>query len=94
MVRYVNTGKVLGKDTDDLEGYAFLDKGYFGVGVLPGLRKSDFNMPHGSREEQAINKFKDRLKSKGDIVDRDIEKFISEIEKAVEMDGMTLGGSE
>lgn len=93
MSHYVNTGKVLGKDTDDLEGYTFLDKGYFGVGVLPGLRKSDFNMPHGSREEWAINKFKDRLKSKDNIVDRDIEKFISEIEKAVEMDGMSLGGS-
>ena len=42
---------------------------------------------------KAINKFKDRLKSKDNIVDRDIGNFISEIEKAVEMDGMSLGGS-
>ena len=38
MEHYVATGEVLGKGSDNLEGYTLRDKGYFGPGELPALR--------------------------------------------------------
>jgi hypothetical protein len=40
MEHYVETGEVLGKGTDSLEGYTLQDKGYFGPGHLPTHRHS------------------------------------------------------
>ena len=36
MEYYVETGKILGKGTENLEGYTLDDKGHFGSGELPG----------------------------------------------------------
>ena len=48
MKHYVETGEVLGKNTDNLEGYAFEDRGgYFGPGQLPKFDTEFFEIPKG-----------------------------------------------
>jgi NAD-dependent dihydropyrimidine dehydrogenase PreA subunit len=42
MEHYVATGQVLGKGTDNLEGYTLHDKGYFGTGQLPVFGRGFF----------------------------------------------------
>jgi hypothetical protein len=45
MAEYTQTGRILGKDTDELEGYSFDDR-YFGPGERPRLTK-DWFAPRG-----------------------------------------------
>ena len=61
MSHYVETGEVLGKGTDELEGYTLHDKGYFGPGELPHFDRSFFEFPHGRRENWLFEEFKKRL---------------------------------
>ena len=61
MKHYVDTGEVLGKGTEELEGYALHDKGYFGPGQLPHFERSFFDFPHGRREDWLFEQFKERL---------------------------------
>ena len=62
MAHYVDTGQVLGKGTDDLEGYTLEGKGYFGPGALPVFDAGFFNMPHGRAEDWALEELKMKLK--------------------------------
>ncbi len=61
MQHYVETGEVLGKGTDELEGYTLLEKGYFGPGELPTFDKEFFNMPRGRTEDWLLLEFRDKL---------------------------------
>jgi hypothetical protein len=61
MEYYVETGKILGKGTDSLEGYTLLDKGYFGPGQLPSFDRNFFNMPRGRSEDWVLIEFRDKL---------------------------------
>ena len=45
MEHYVATGEVLGKGTHLLEGYTFLERGYFGPGELPQFDRQFFEIP-------------------------------------------------
>lgn len=65
MEHYVETGEVLGKGTDNLEGYTIQGKGYFGPGQLPHFDKDFFDIPHGTKEEALFEAFKDRLTKEG-----------------------------
>ena len=51
MDHYNDTGKVLGKGTDELEGYTLSDKGYFGSGQMPS-----FDTEEGSKGMLAMGK--------------------------------------
>ena len=90
MEHYVETGDVLGKGTDNLEGYALSDKGYFGPGKLPSFKKDFFDMPHGRSEDWLLVEFRDKLlqnKAKnGDGANEDLmwEDFRSKIEESLE----------
>jgi NAD-dependent dihydropyrimidine dehydrogenase PreA subunit len=42
---YRRTGRILGKDTDDLEGYDWIDGYHYGPGVRPTMPRSFFEMP-------------------------------------------------
>ena len=60
-------GEVLGKGTDNLEGYTLPDKGYFGPGQLPSFSREFFDMPHGRTEDWLLTEFRDKLiESKAD----------------------------
>ena len=65
MEEYVETGEVLGKGTDDLEGYTLPGRGYFGPGKLPHFDHDFFEFPHGRREDWLSQQFKDRLATDG-----------------------------
>ncbi len=51
MAHYVETGDVLGKGTDELEGYTLPDKGYFGPGKRPIYTREELATPgvYGNR---------------------------------------------
>ena len=61
MEHYVATGDVLGKGTENLEGYTLGDKGHFGPGELPHFDREFFEIPQGSRDEWLFEQFKQRL---------------------------------
>jgi ferredoxin len=61
MEHYVETGEVLGKGTDNLEGYTLQDKGYFGPGQLPIFNREFFKMPQGRAEDWLLLEFRDKL---------------------------------
>ena len=90
MEHYIDTGEILGKGSDNLEGYALSDKGYFGPGKLPSFKRDFFDMPHGRAEDWLLVEFRDRLlenKTKnGDGVSEDIlwEEFRSKMEESIE----------
>ena len=90
MEHYIDTGEILGKGSDNLEGYALSDKGYFGPGKLPSFKRDFFDMPHGRAEDWLLVEFRERLlenKAKnGDGVSEDIlwEEFRSKMEESIE----------
>ena len=61
MEHYVATGEVLGKGTDNLEGYELPGKGYFGPGQLPVFNREFFKMPQGRSEDWLLIEFRDKL---------------------------------
>ena len=62
MEHYVETGEILGKGTNNLEGYEIRDKGYFGPGELPNFSKEFWDIPHGSRENWLFEKFQEKVR--------------------------------
>ena len=64
MGHYVATGEVLGKGTDDLEGFTLRGE-YFGLGELPQFDRKTFEFPHGQKDEWLFDQFKQRLKDEG-----------------------------
>jgi ferredoxin len=61
MNHYVETGEVLGKGTDNLEGYDLPGMGYFGPGDLPRFDRETFAMPRGRSEDWMLIQFRDKL---------------------------------
>ena len=61
MEHYVDTGEVLGKGSDNLEGYTLSDKGYFGPGKLPTFERELFDMPQGRVEDWLLIEFRNKL---------------------------------
>ena len=65
MEHYVETGEVLGKGTDDLEGFPVPDGRYFGSGELPHFDREFFDFPHGTREQWLFEQLKQRMDARG-----------------------------
>ncbi len=63
MEHYVETGEVLGKGTENLEGYSIAGKGRFGPGELPHFSREFFEFPRGREEDWLYRKFKEKLSS-------------------------------
>ena len=55
MEHYLETGEVLGKDSDNLEGYELPGMGYFPPGKVPAFERKFFDMPTGTESESALN---------------------------------------
>ena len=87
MEHYVETGEVLGKGTDNLEGYELRDKGYFGPGQLPIFNREFFKMPQGRSEDWLLLEFRDKLQeTAGDVSsDQDLmwTEFRTKVEKSL-----------
>jgi ferredoxin len=61
MEHYVETGEILGKGTENLEGYTLSDKGHYGPGELPVFDAKFFDMPQGRSEDWLLIDFRNKL---------------------------------
>ena len=84
MEHYVATGEVLGKGTDNLEGYTFPDQGYFGPGQKPTFDRQFFEFPRGSQEDWAFEQFKAKLKENGEPSQGELAEFAKDVKTALE----------
>ena len=91
MEHYVETGEVLGKGTDNLEGYEIRDKGYFGPGELPHFDRQFFDFPHGRREDWLFTQFKERLGREGVPDEPELVEFASNVKKVLDEGTTTIG---
>ena len=97
MEHYVETGKVLGKGTHELEGYSVEGKGYFGPGELPHFNHDFFEIPHGRSEDVLFEEFKAKLNNHeipdgpaGDEALREFKKEVADIVAKPVDDAMAL----
>ena len=79
MEHFVETGNVLGKGTDNLEGFEIRGKGYFGSGELPSFDREFFDMPHGTKDEWLFDQFKQKLNEKGSASSEEAKDFADEL---------------
>ena len=92
MEHYAATGEVLGKGTENLEGFTLRDKGHFGPGELPHFDRQFFEFPHGRREDWLFEEFKDKLNEEVPSTEEAVE-FATKVKKVLE-EGDTSVGSE
>jgi ferredoxin len=94
MQHYIDTdGEVLGKGTNNLEGYTLRDKGYFGPGKLPKFDRPFFDIPHGTKEDWLFEQFKNKLANEGEASTEEIVDFAVELKKVLDA-GKTTRGDE
>ncbi len=93
MEHYVETGEVLGKGTDNLEGFALRDKGYFGPGKLPQFDREFFEIPHGTKDEWLFEQFKHRMEENGGPSADEVSEFAAKLQEIVTK-GRTTRGDE
>jgi len=91
MEHYVATGEVLGKGTHLLEGYTFLERGYFGPGELPQFDRQFFEIPHGRNEEWLFQQFKEKLMNEGLPSEEEIVGFAKEVRGILVKGNSTIG---
>jgi hypothetical protein len=87
----VETGEVLGKGTDNLEGYEIREKGYFGPGELPQFDREFFDFPHGKREDWLFHQFKERLNKEGVPGEPQLIEFATKVKKVLDEGSTTIG---
>ena len=63
MEHYAATGSVLGKGTDNLEGYEMHGMGYFGPSELPRFGADFFHIPEGYEDNHLLQELKDKIQS-------------------------------
>ncbi len=88
MEHYVDTGAVLGKGTDNLEGYTLRDKGYFSSEQLPVFSHEFFEIPNARPEQWVFEQFKERLKGEEIPMPDELEDFATKVK-----DGLDRGRS-
>ena len=93
MNHYVETGEVLGKGSDNLEGYFIRDKGYFGPGELPSFNREFFDIPHGRKDEWLFEQFKMKIAETGCPTEEDAVQFSEELSDIIS-EGTTTRGDE
>jgi Pyruvate/2-oxoacid:ferredoxin oxidoreductase delta subunit len=91
MEHYVATGEVLGKGTHLLEGYTFLERGYFGPGELPQFDRQFFEIPHGRNEEWLFQQFKEKLMNEGLPSEAEMVGFAKQVRNILVKGNSTIG---
>ena len=92
MKHYVKTGEVLGKNTDNLEGFTFEDRGgYFGPGELPKFDTEFFEIPKGRSEDWLFDQFKQSISEKGGLDKKSLADFGSELSEIMELEDSSRG---
>jgi hypothetical protein len=80
MNHYLETGEILGKGTENLEGYEIPGKGYFPPGKVPAFDREFFDMPTGSEEEIALSDFNNAMDLSSDLTDNEKEEIWREFQ--------------
>ena len=83
MEHYVETGEVLGKGTDDLEGFPVPDGRYFGSGELPQFDREFFDFPQGTREQWLFEQLKQRMDDGEEVTEEELAEFADQVKEAV-----------
>jgi Pyruvate/2-oxoacid:ferredoxin oxidoreductase delta subunit len=91
MEHYVATGEVLGKGTENLEGYTLKDKGHFGPGELPHFNHQYFEIPHGRREDWLFQQFKVMLDKDGVPSQNGLADFATEVKDLMDKGKKAIG---
>ena len=92
MTHFVETGEILGKNTDNLEGYAFEDRGgYFGPGELPIFDSEFFEIPKGRSEDWLFDKFKEKVTENGGIDSESLSEVGADLSKIMEIEDSSRG---
>ena len=94
MERYIETGEVIGKGTEDLEGYSLRDKGHFGPGELPHFDREFFEIPHGRQEDWLFEQFKQRLASDGALTAEELSEFGAQVGAALDKNAPVQAADE
>ena len=84
MEHYVQTGEVLGKGSENLEGYSMTGKGYFGPGQLPQFPPEQFEFPRGREEDWLFEQFKERLGSTGVPDESELVDFATDVKRVLD----------
>ena len=84
MEHYVETGEVLGKGSESLEGYSLKGKGYFGAGEMPQFSRDFFEIPQGREEDWLFEKFKERLNATGVPSESELVDFANDVMEVLE----------
>ncbi len=90
MDHYVETGQVMGKRTDDLEGFDLKGKGHFGPGQKPHFAPAFFEIPRGRLENWRFEQLKDRLSGR-DPTPEELRRFGEEVREALNTQRETTG---
>ena len=90
MEHYVETGKVLGKGTDNLEAYELPGKGYFKAGKLPHFDAAFFDMPTGRSEDHLLSEFKEKLREDAEDPEALWQDYRHKIEKSMKQQGTVV----
>ncbi|MEC8913495.1 MAG: hypothetical protein VX478_08765 [Chloroflexota bacterium] len=92
MEHFVETGEVLGKGTDNLEGYEIRGKGYYGPGKLPSFDREFFEMPHGTKDEWLFTQFKQKIEEKGKVSEDEKQEFVEKLGEILSEDSIFDAG--
>jgi ferredoxin len=84
MEHYVETGEVLGKGTEELEGYTMRGKGHFGPGELPHFEREFFEFPQGRQEDWLFEQFKEKLANSGSVPAEELSEFAEGVTAALD----------
>ncbi len=92
MMHYVETGEILGKNTDNLEGFTIEDRGgYFGPGELPKFDRDFFDIPHGRSEDWLFEQFKEKVTEKGGVDSESLAAFGSDLSELLDVEDTSRG---
>jgi len=92
MEHFVETGEVLGKGTNNLEGYEIRGKGYYGPGKLPSFDREFFEMPHGTKDEWLFTQFKQKIEEKGKVSEDEKQEFVEKLGEILSEDSIFDAG--
>ena len=94
MEHYIETGEVMGKGTEELEGYSLRDKGHFGPGELPHFDREFFEIPHGRQEDWLFEQFKKKLATEGVPNETELSEFAAQVGTALDKNAPTQAADE
>ncbi len=83
MRHYVATGQVLGKGTEDLEGFTLQGES-FGAGELPQFDRNSLDFPRGKKEEWLFEKFKEKIKKDGMPSEEEVMEFAAAVKRILD----------